>query len=162
MNFQDTLSRIRFLVSDGALGTELAKKGLRPGECPELLNAENPAMISEIARSYVESGSDIVLTNTFGGSSVKLAKYGLEGRIDELNEKGVRIAVEAAAGRAAVFASLGPTGEFLEPLGPLTEAGLTDIFGRQVRAFVRAGGLKELSSKHDRSRRGRLRSEGGP
>ncbi len=139
MNFQDTLSRIRFLVSDGALGTELAKKGLRPGECPELLNAENPAMISEIARSYVESGSDIVLTNTFGGSSVKLAKYGLEGRIDELNEKGVRIAVEAAAGRAAVFASLGPTGEFLEPLGPLTEAGLTDIFGRQVRAFVRAG-----------------------
>ncbi len=139
MNLQDTLSRIRFLVSDGALGTELAKKGLRPGECPELLNADNPVLIGDVARSYVEAGSDIILTNTFGGSSVKLARYGLESRLDELNEKGVRIAVEAAAGRAAVFASLGPTGEFLEPLGPLTESELTDIFGRQVSAFVKAG-----------------------
>ena len=139
MNLQDTLSRIRFLVSDGALGTELAKKGLRPGECPELLNAGDPAIISGIARSYVEAGSDIVLTNTFGGSSVKLARYGLESRHDELNEKGVRLAVDASAGRAAVFASIGPTGEFLEPLGPLTETELTEIFSRQVRAFVKAG-----------------------
>jgi 5-methyltetrahydrofolate--homocysteine methyltransferase len=139
MNFQDMLSRKRVLVSDGALGTELAKKGLRPGECPELLNAETPDWIVEIARSYVEAGSDIILTNTFGGSPVKLARYGIGDRTEELNERGVRLAVEAAGGRAAVYASVGPTGEFLEPLGAMTEAEMTAAFGRQVRALASGG-----------------------
>lgn len=139
MNFNDILLRIRVLVSDGALGTELAKKGLRPGECPELLNAENPEWVGGIARNYVEAGSDIILTNTFGGNPVKLARYGLESRTEELNEQGARIADEAAGGHAAVFGSVGPTGEFLEPLGSLTESELIAAFGRQVRALARGG-----------------------
>jgi 5-methyltetrahydrofolate--homocysteine methyltransferase len=139
MNFNDALLRIRVLVSDGALGTELAKKGLRPGECPELLNAENPELVGGIARSYGEAGSDIILTNTFGGNPVKLALYGLESRTEELNEQGARIAVEAAGGHAAVFGSVGPTGGFLEPLGSLTESELIAAFGRQVRALASGG-----------------------
>jgi len=139
MFFSDILARKRFLLSDGAIGTELAKKGLRPGDCPELLNADDPPVIAEIARSYVDAGSDIILTNTFGGNPVKLARYGLESRMDELNEKGVRIAVEAAGGRAAVFASIGSTGEFLEPLGTFTESDMVDVYARQVRALVRGG-----------------------
>ena len=139
MSLQDLLDRKKRLVSDGAMGTELAKCGLQPGDCPELMNADNPDGIRGIARSYVEAGSDIILTNTFGGSPQKLARYNLENRLEELNEKGVRLAVEAAAGRAAVYASIGPTGEFLAPLGTITEVEMIKSFGRQVKALLAGG-----------------------
>ncbi|MHB9027588.1 MAG: homocysteine S-methyltransferase family protein [Candidatus Latescibacterota bacterium] len=139
MSLPDLLSRKKALVSDGALGTELAKCGLQPGDCPELMNVDNPDVIRSIARSYVDAGSDIILTNTFGGSPQKLAKYNLENRLEELNERGVRLAVEAAAGRAEVYASIGPTGEFLEPLGTITEVEMIKSFGRQVRALLAGG-----------------------
>lgn len=139
MKLQDMLDDLKILVSDGALGTELAKKGLQPGDCPELLNAENPGTVREIARSYVDAGSNVILTNTFGGSPQKLAKYGLEERVEELNARGVRIAVEASAGKARVFASIGPTGEFLEPLGTLTEPEMIRSYGRQIRALLKGG-----------------------
>lgn len=139
MSFRDMLIEGKTLVSDGALGTELAKKGLQPGECPELLNAEKPDVVREVARSYVEAGSDIILTNTFGGSPLKLARYGLEKRVEELNEKGVRLAVEAAGGKAVVLGSIGPTGEFLEPLGTITETELIAAYGRQVRGMISGG-----------------------
>lgn len=141
MTLQKMLDTHGRLVSDGALGTELAKKGLQPGDCPELLNADNPEIVAAVARSYADAGSDIVLTNTFGGNPWKLAKYGLDDRLAELNETGVRLAVEAAAGKAAVFASIGPSGEFLEPLGTITGAEMTAGFGRQVRALL-AGGAR--------------------
>jgi len=133
------LSEKKILVSDGAWGTEMAKHGLQPGECPELLNAEKPEVIRAIARSYVEAGSDIIITNTFGGSPQKLSKYGLENRTEELNEKGARISVEAAQGKLLVFASIGSTGEFLEPLGTMKEVDLIKSFSRQVKAFKAAG-----------------------
>ncbi|MFA6473233.1 MAG: homocysteine S-methyltransferase family protein [Candidatus Latescibacterota bacterium] len=139
MKFQDMLSEKKILVSDGAWGTEMAKHGLQPGECPELLNAEKPEVIRAIARSYVEAGSDIIITNTFGGSPQKLSKYGLENRTEELNEKGARISVEAAQGKLLVFASIGSTGEFLEPLGTMKEVDLIKSFSRQVKAFKAAG-----------------------
>ncbi len=139
MKFDDLFGGKKRLVSDGALGTELARKGMQPGDCPELLNADNPEVIREIARSYVDAGSDIILTNTFGGSPRKLARYGLDSRVGELNKKGVRIAVEAAGGRAAVFGSIGPTGEFLEPLGDITEIEMIREFGRQVKAMLDGG-----------------------
>lgn len=139
MKFQDMLSEKKILVSDGAWGTEMAKHGLRPGECPELLNAEKPEVIRAIARSYVEAGSDIILTNTFGGSPQKLSKYGLENRTEELNEKGARISVEAAQGKSLVFGSIGSSGEFLEPIGTMKAVELIKSFGRQVTAFTAAG-----------------------
>lgn len=139
MRFRDMLNALKPLVSDGALGTELAKKGLQPGDCPELLNAENPDVVSEIARSYVEAGSDIVLTNTFGGNPLKLARYDLESRTEELNEKGVRLAVEASVGKAVVLGSIGSTGEFLSPLGTLTEEEMIAAYGRQIRGMIAGG-----------------------
>ncbi len=139
MSFRDMLNEKKTLVSDGALGTELAKKGLQPGECPELLNDEKPDVVREVARSYVEAGSDVILTNTFGGSPVKLARYGLESRTEELNEKGVRLAVEASVGKAVVLGSIGPTGEFLAPLGTISEVEMIAAFGRQIRGMVAGG-----------------------
>ncbi|MBN1292653.1 MAG: homocysteine S-methyltransferase family protein [Candidatus Latescibacteria bacterium] len=129
----------KILVSDGAWGTEMAKKGLEPGECPELLNADNPGMVREIASSYAEAGADIVITNTFGANPFKLAKFGIENRTEELNEKGVYISVEAVNNKSVIFASIGPTGEFLAPLGLVSEKEMVKAFSRQVRSFVKAG-----------------------
>ena len=139
MTLKDKLKEKKVLLSDGAWGTELAKKGLNPGECPELLNAENPGIVREVAAGYVEAGSDIILTNTFGGSPRKLAKYGLENRTEELNETGARLSVEASGEKTLVFASIGPTGEFLSPLGLITETEMTVSFVRQVKALVKGG-----------------------
>ncbi len=139
MKFTDLLKEKNILLSDGAWGTELAKKGVEPGGSPELLNVESADIIKEVASSYVEAGSDIILTNTFGGSPFKLAKYGLEERTEELNEVGAAISVEAASGKCLVAGSVGPTGEFMAPLGLTTETEMVEAFARQVRSFVKAG-----------------------
>ena len=96
-------------------------------------------MIKNIAAGYVKAGSDMILTNTFGGSSQKLARYGLEDRLEELNEAGVRISVEVSDGRALVLGSIGPSGEFMAPLGLTTEQEMVDSFARQVKSFLAAG-----------------------
>ena len=139
VNFQDKLRNKKVLVSDGAWGTELAKKGFGAGRCPELLNVEHPEVLHEIAASYVAAGSDIILTNTFGGNPYKLSKYEVEDRLEELNEAGVRISKEAAGDNALVFGSIGPSGEFLAPLGLITEEEMTAAFLKQVKAFIAGG-----------------------
>ncbi len=139
MKLKELLKEKKILLSDGAWGTEIAKRGFEPGICPELFNVKEAVMISEIAESYIKAGSDIILTNTFGGSPQKLAKYGLADRLDELNEAGVRLSVETSNGRALVLATMGPTGEFLAPLGLTTEAEMTESFARQVKVFAAGG-----------------------
>ncbi len=139
MNIQSVLKEKKYLVSDGAWGTQIAKYGVDPGICPELLNIEKPDMMREIGKSYVNAGSDIILTNTFGGSPQKLAKYSLEDRVEELNEAGVRRSIEVAKGKAYVFATIGGSGEFLAPLGTMTESDLIASFARQVKAFTAGG-----------------------
>lgn len=139
MVFHCRLKERKILVSDGGWGTELEKKGFGGGSCPELLNVEEPDVIRELARSYVDAGSDIILTNTFGGNPFKLARYGMDDRLEELNEAGVRLSKEAAGDRALVFASIGPSGEFLAPLGEATTEEMTEAFARQVQAMVRGG-----------------------
>ncbi|MFC1606711.1 homocysteine S-methyltransferase family protein, partial [Candidatus Latescibacterota bacterium] len=138
-SFADKLAEKKILVSDGAWGTELAKAGVDTVICPEMLNIEQPDIIRGVAASYVEAGSDIILTNTFGGSPFKLKKYELADRLDELNRAGVRLSKEAAGDRAMVFGSLGPTGEFLEPLGLTTEDEMIEGFAAQVKAAVAEG-----------------------
>ena len=140
MDFLAALKAGKILVSDGAWGTELAKRGFSPGDCPELMNADSPDVVRSVAEGYAAAGSDIILTNTFGGSPYKLAKFGLEARTEELNEAGARLSKEAADGRALVFGSIGPTGEFLAPLGTVSEAEMTAAFARQV-AGLAAGGV---------------------
>jgi 5-methyltetrahydrofolate--homocysteine methyltransferase len=139
MDWKERLKERGVLVSDGAWGTELAKLGLPGGAVTELWNAEHPELVERVARGYVDAGSDIILTNTFGGSRMKLARAGHGDRVAELNRLGVEISRRAAAGRAFVFASIGPTGEMLEPLGPRTEAEMIDCFAEQIAACAEAG-----------------------
>jgi len=126
------------LVLDGAWGTEMIKRGLVPGECPELWNLDRPDDIRAIARAYREAGADIILTNTFGGNYFKLKKAGVSSKVREINGKGVELSEEMAED-SLVFASIGPTGEFLKPLGMATEDEMISCFSEQVKAFVEGG-----------------------
>ncbi len=100
-------------VADGAWGTQLQQLGLPPGDCPELWNSENPQAVETVARSYVEAGSDVILTNTFGANRFMLARHGAAGRAAELTALGVQISRKAAGEAVKVFASLGPTGRIV-------------------------------------------------
>jgi 5-methyltetrahydrofolate--homocysteine methyltransferase len=140
MNLTELLTKKKILVSDGATGTELAKRGLSAGDCPELWNVDHPDKVAAVCASYVQAGSDIILTNTFGGSRIKLQKFNLENRVAELNTAGVKAAKTAAAGtQTLVFASVGPSGDFMEPLGTITEQEMTEIFSQQITSLITAG-----------------------
>jgi len=141
--WQQAVQTTPILVLDGAWGTELAHRGLPPGEAPELWNATQPARVAEIPAAYVAAGARVVLTNTFGGSRFKLEKCGLAERVEELNRCGARISKEAVRGAALVCASIGPTGEFLEPLGDITAEQMQTVFVEQIRALL-AGGADAL------------------
>lgn len=103
----------RVLVSDGAIGTFLHQKGLKPGECPELWNLDRRDDVLAIAQSYVEAGSDIILTNSFGASPLKLESYGLAEQTYELNRLASEIAKSAAGSKSLVMGSIGPTGKMI-------------------------------------------------
>lgn len=134
---QELLARAP-LVTDGALGTQLQARGLETGECPDAWNLSHPDQVEEVACAYVEAGSDIILTNTFRANRLALAGYGLADKTDEINRAGVELARRAAAGRAKVFASLGPSGKMLV-MGDVSEEELRAAFGEQVRALAKAG-----------------------
>ncbi|MFO7958538.1 MAG: homocysteine S-methyltransferase family protein [Candidatus Brocadiia bacterium] len=137
--WRELLSEKGVLLSDGAWGTEFARRGLEPGEAPERLNLEHPETVRQVAASYVEAGSDIILTNTFGGSRLKLERAGLADRVAEANRRGVEISKAAAGAEALVFASVGPTGEFMEPVGTISRGEMVGVFAEQVDALAEAG-----------------------
>lgn len=127
------------LLCDGAMGTMLIASGLKAGECPELWNRERPEAVQAIHRAYFEGGSDIVLTNTFGGTRVRLANFGLEKEVRDLNSRAVGLAKEVAPSGKWVALSVGPTGEFLEPVGNLKFEEMKEIFSEQIGAALEAG-----------------------
>ena len=133
------LERGDLLISDGATGTFLQQHGLEPGGCPEEFNASRPEVVREMARRYFDAGSDMALTNSFGGSVFMQKKYGYGERVAEFN----RLAAEHARSQAPpgrfVVGSVGPTGEFLEPLGPVSESEMYDAFAEQVTALADGG-----------------------
>ena len=108
-----------YVILDGAMGTNLFRKGLISGECPESWNTGNPEKKSEIHEGFVDAGSDIIVTNTFGGNQLRLKLHQLESKVKELNFAGAQIARECAGKKVFVAGSIGPSGEILELLGNL-------------------------------------------
>lgn len=129
----------RVLILDGGFGTMLQARGLKPGTCPESWNLTHPDEVREIHRAYVEAGSNIIHTNTFGANFFKLREYGLENRVREINQAAIRIAREAADGRALVAADLGPTGLLGQPFGPADFDDFYRAFAEQAQAAQEAG-----------------------
>jgi methionine synthase I (cobalamin-dependent) len=140
--FTQLLATRPWLLADGATGSNLFDMGLTSGDAPELWNEEHPERIAQLHRSFVEAGADIVLTNTFGGTRYRLQLHQAQDRVHELNVKAAHIArsVADAAGRPVVVAgSMGPTGEILVPVGPLSQADAQAAFAEQARALAEGG-----------------------
>lgn len=134
------------LLTDGATGSNLFEVGLETGESPELWNDLHPERVADLCRRFIDAGSDIVLTNSFGGTRYRLKLHDAGHRVAELNEKAARIARQLAdrAGRKVlVGGSMGPTGEIMQPLGTLGREDAADAFEEQARA-LRAGGAHIL------------------
>ncbi len=134
---EELLRRVPVLL-DGATGTQLQAYGLLPGECPDAMNLLRPDAVEAVARAYVEAGSDVVLTNTFRSNRVALVGYGVVEKLVELNHAGVAIARRAAAGRARVFGSMGPSGKLLMA-GEVNEEELSEAFAEQARILAEGG-----------------------
>ncbi len=126
------------VLTDGAWGTQLQLRGLAIGACPDAWSLERPDLVEQVARAYVEAGSRIILTNTFGANRFTLGRYGLSKKVAEINRVGVEISRRAAAGRSLVFASIGPSGKMLM-MGDVSEEELRAAFAEQARAMADAG-----------------------
>lgn len=142
----DLLARLlaekSWLLADGATGTNLFALGLQHGDSPELWNADHPDRVRQHYRSFLEAGSDIILTNTFGGNRHRLKLHGGEDRVYELNKRAAELAREEAAkmDRPVVVAgSMGPTGELFQPLGPMTPEEGEAAFAEQARGLADGG-----------------------
>jgi len=128
----------KVLVSDGAWGTMLQGKGLAPQHCPEEWNVSHTEEVRSVAAQYARAGSDMILTNTFGGSATKLAKMGYGNRVREFNLAGARNSLQGAPG-VLVAGSVGPTGQFIQPLGSATVEEMESVFSEQIEALLEAG-----------------------
>ncbi|HEY0591960.1 MAG TPA: homocysteine S-methyltransferase family protein [Thermoanaerobaculia bacterium] len=127
------------IVGDGGWGMALVARGLRLGAPPELWTLTRPDTLAEIVRMYVHAGAEVITTNTFGGSPMRLAQHQLDSELEEINGRAVDIALAASEGKAYVSASMGPTGRLLAPLGDADPAEVAAGFEQQARVLAEAG-----------------------
>lgn len=130
------------VLLDGAWGTQMQARGLAPGECPDLWNLTAPDKVREVARAYVDAGSRVILTNTFGASRLALAGHNAADQAPAINEAGARLSKEAAGDQALVFGSIGPSGKMVM-MGETSVEELEDVFAEQAQALA-AGGAAGL------------------
>jgi len=138
-DIRDRLARGDVILGDGAWGTLLMERGLPAGEPPELFNLNRPEVIEEIARLYLDAGAEIITTNTFGGSPLKLESFALADRADDINAQAVAAVRRSVGDRAYVSASMGPTGRLLRPFGDTEPARMAAAFEHQAMALAGAG-----------------------
>lgn len=145
-SLQALLGTRDWLLADGATGTTLFAMGLESGEAPEIWNEEQPEKVRRLYDGAINAGSDLFLTNSFGGNASRLKLHDAAGRVHEINRLAAEIAREAAdaSGRPVVVAgSMGPTGDIMAPIGPLTIEDAADMFEEQARGLL-AGGADVL------------------
>jgi methionine synthase I (cobalamin-dependent) len=154
--FEKLLNQKRTLLADGAIGTNLFAMGLQSGDAPELWNIEQPEKIAKLYRGFIDAGSDIVLTNSFGGTRYRLKLHNAQDRVAELNIAAAEIlkAEIASCGREIVLGgSIGPTGEILAPLGDLDPAAAVEAFAEQALALQKGGAdviwIETMSSREE-------------
>ena len=139
ISLMDRITKGEILVSDGAMGSLLMAKGLESGACPESFNLSNIEILEEIATLYLEAGAEIIQTNTFGGSPLKLSNYSLEEKTEEINSRAVLAVKKNVKGRAYVSASCGPCGKILKPYGDTEPEDIYNSFHRQLKALIESG-----------------------
>jgi 5-methyltetrahydrofolate--homocysteine methyltransferase len=137
--FTTFLNQKSVLVADGATGTMLQKAGLPLGAAPERWNLENPDAVRALYQAYLDAGADLILTNTFGGTPARLERNNLQGQVHAVNLAAAQLAREIVGDRALVIGDIGPTGQFLEPLGTLSHADAVSGFAAQAAALVEGG-----------------------
>ena len=137
--FLNRVASGRTIVGDGALGTSLMARGLRVQDCLESAVLSRPDLIEEIAAAYLSAGSEVLTTDSFGASPLKLSSYGLDSRTEEINRRAVELLRGVAGGRAWIAGSVGPTGRILTPYGDTEPAEIAAAFERQVAALAGAG-----------------------
>lgn len=138
-HFLEILAAGKILVSDGAMGTELQKRGMPVGVCPEEFNVSHPDIVQGIYKDYYDAGADLVTTNTFGANRSRLAMHGFENRVREFCVKSVELARAVRTEGKFVAGDMGPTGDLIEPLGPRTAEEAYDIFAEQAEALAEGG-----------------------
>ena len=131
-----------YLLADGATGTNLFSMGLQTGDSPEFWNVDHPDRVTRHYDSFIEAGSDLVLTNTFGGNRYRLQLHGGENRVGEFNEQSaalLRASVDKSGRRVIVAGDIGPTGEIFEPTGTLSIEAAAEAFAEQAQALANGG-----------------------
>ncbi len=139
MGFLDRLASGEIILGDGAMGTMLQAAGLEKRHAPEEWNLAHPEKVQAVHRGYIDAGSEMILTNSFGANRIRLAKYGLEDRVYELSRKAAELAREATGSATLVAGSMGPTGEFFPPLGTLTFEEAREAFAEQAKGLANGG-----------------------
>lgn len=129
----------QIIIFDGATGTMLQQMGLKAGACPEEMNLYMPDAVRTVHKAYLDAGSDVATTNTFGANRIKLSEYNLEDKVKDLNHAAVRIAKDITNGRAFVAGGMGPTGRFIEPVGNLTFDEAISVYTEQSGSLAEAG-----------------------